>query len=72
VQVVNPGAGSGISNVVLLGMDPTLTQGLPELLDYAYDGTEANQGVCGNQRGLAKVRLELLEVPSRPNQIHGE
>jgi trimeric autotransporter adhesin len=47
VQVVNPGPGGGLSNVVLLGLDPTLRQGLPELLDYAYDGTEANQGVCG-------------------------
>lgn len=48
VQVVNPGPGGGTSNAVLFAVDPTLTHGLPELLDYGFDGTEANQGICGS------------------------
>src|SRR5579863_137669 len=38
-------------------------------LDVSY---EVARNLGFDQRGLAKVRLELLEVPSRPNQIHGE
>lgn len=48
VQVVNPGPGGGASNAILFAVDPTLTHGLPELLDYGFDGTEANQGICGS------------------------
>jgi hypothetical protein len=38
-------------------------------LDVSY---EVARNLGFDQRGLAKVRLELLEVPSRPNQVHGE
>lgn len=38
-------------------------------LDVSY---EVARNLGFDQHGLAKVRLELLEVPSRPNQIHGE
>jgi trimeric autotransporter adhesin len=47
VQVVNPPPGGGASNVLTYAVDPSLTHGLPVLLDYGYDGSEANQGVCG-------------------------
>lgn len=47
VRVVNPGPGGGASNVLILPVNPTLTHGLPVLLDYGYDGSEANQGLCG-------------------------
>lgn len=48
VQIVNPGPGGGASNVLTYAVDPTLTHGLPVLLDYAFDGSEANQGICGS------------------------
>jgi hypothetical protein len=48
VQVVNPSPGGGVSNILTFAVDPTLTHGLPELLDYAFDGSEANQGICGD------------------------
>lgn len=38
-------------------------------LDVSY---EVARNLGFDQRGLARVRLELLEVPSRPTQIHGE
>jgi hypothetical protein len=38
-------------------------------LDVSY---EVARNLGFDQRGLAKVQLALLEVPSRPNQIHGE
>ena len=47
VQVVNPAPGGGTSNALTLAIDPTLTHGLPVLLDYGWDGSEANQGICG-------------------------
>lgn len=38
-------------------------------LDVSY---EVARDLGFDQHGLAKVQLELLEVPSRPNPIHGE
>ena len=48
VQVMNPSPGGGASNILTFAVDPTLTHGLPELLDYGFDGSEANQGICGD------------------------
>jgi hypothetical protein len=47
VTVVNPGPGGGTSNALILPVNPTTTHGLPVLLDYGWDGSEANQGLCG-------------------------
>ncbi len=47
VQVMNPSPGGGTSNVLIYTVDPSLTAGLPELLDYGYDGSVANSGICG-------------------------
>jgi hypothetical protein len=48
MQVVNPAPGGGSSNVITFAVNPTLTAGLPELLDVGYLGAEANQGICGS------------------------
>jgi len=47
VTVLNPGPGGGTSNVLAYDVTPTLTAGLPVLLDVGVNGAEANQGVCG-------------------------
>lgn len=47
VQVENPGPGGGISGIQTFAVDPTDVAGLPDLVDYAYNGTEANNGICG-------------------------
>jgi hypothetical protein len=47
ITVVNPGPGGGTSNALILPVNPTTTHGLPLLLDYGWDGSEANQGLCG-------------------------
>ena len=47
IQVKNPTPGGGISNPLPFMVDPSLTAGLPMLLDYGYDGSVANSGVCG-------------------------
>jgi WD40-like Beta Propeller Repeat len=47
LQVMNPPPGGGTSNILTFTVDPSLTAGLPELLDYGYDGSVANSGVCG-------------------------
>jgi hypothetical protein len=47
VQVSSPAPGGGASNSVPFAVNPTLSEGLPLLLDYAFDGTVSNSGVCG-------------------------
>ena len=47
IQVMNPSPGGGTSNVLPFTIDPSLAAGLPVLLDYGYDGSVANSGVCG-------------------------
>jgi hypothetical protein len=47
VQVLNPGPGGGLSNILTFAVNPTATIGLPVLLDLAPDGSLANNGVCG-------------------------
>jgi len=47
VQMMNPGPGGGISNILTLSVNPTTTVGLPIILDLAPNGMLANNGVCG-------------------------
>jgi hypothetical protein len=47
IQVLNPAPGGGPSNILTFSVDPTLTLGLPVLLDLAPDGSLANNGICG-------------------------
>lgn len=47
VQVENPGPGGGTSSIQTFAIDPTDLAGLPDLVDYAYNGAEANNGICG-------------------------
>lgn len=47
VQVENPGPGGGSSNVLTFAINPTDSAGLPDLVDYGYDGTQADNGICG-------------------------
>jgi trimeric autotransporter adhesin len=47
VQVENPGPGGGASNILTFAVDPTDLAGLPDLVDYAYNGAQANNGLCG-------------------------
>lgn len=48
VQVVNPSPGGGVSNTAAFSVNPSLTAGLPVLVDTGVNGAEANQGVCGD------------------------
>jgi hypothetical protein len=48
VQVENPGPGGGVSSVQTFAINPTDSAGLPDLVDYAYNGAQANDGICGS------------------------
>lgn len=61
VRVVNPSPGGGTSNVLAFAVNPTLTVGLPMLLDVGLNGAEANQGVCG--AALAAGNLNCAAGP---------
>ncbi|MDE3110001.1 MAG: PD40 domain-containing protein, partial [Acidobacteriota bacterium] len=47
VQVENPAPGGGTSSAQVFAINPTEGAGLPELVDYGFDGTQANNGICG-------------------------
>ena len=57
IRVVNPGPGGGSSNVLAFAVNPTLTAGLPVLVDVGYEGAEANQGVCGQNCAVGPPTL---------------
>jgi WD40-like Beta Propeller Repeat len=57
LQVVNPGPGGGTSNVVTFAVNPTLTAGLPELINVGYNGAEANAGICGSNCAVGPPTL---------------
>ncbi len=57
VRVVNPGPGGGSSNIVAFAVNPTLTAGLPVLIDVGYLGAQANQGVCGQNCAVGPPTL---------------
>jgi hypothetical protein len=48
VQVVNPAPGGGTSNTQTFAVNPTDTAGLPEIVDIAPSGAQANNGICGS------------------------
>ena len=47
VQVFNSTPGGGTSNIAVFAVNPTLTNGLPIILDLAPDGSQAINGICG-------------------------
>ena len=53
VEVENPAPGGGVSNVLPLPINPTDIEGLPDLVDWGYDGTQANNGICGTLAACA-------------------
>jgi WD40-like Beta Propeller Repeat len=57
VQIINPSPGGGISNIVAFSVNPTLTAGLPVLVDTGVNGAEANQGVCGQSCSTGPLTL---------------
>lgn len=67
VQVTNPGPGGGTSNALVFAVDPTTTTGLPLLVDYAFDGTQANAGICGGPANCASGALGLTLATAGPS-----
>lgn len=67
VQVVTPAPGGGTSNTLTFAVDPTITAGLPILVDYAFDGSQANNGVCGGLADCQTGALGLTLATSGPS-----
>jgi hypothetical protein len=67
IQVMNPAPGGGTSNAALFAVDPTKAAGLPVLVDYAFDGSEANTGICGGLINCQSGGLGLTLRTSGPS-----
>ena len=67
IQVSNPAPGGGTSNAIQFAVDPTTTAGLPVLVDYAFDGTQANAGICGGVINCSSGALGLTLGTSGPS-----
>ena len=57
LQVVNPSPGGGVSNILVFSVNPTLSAGLPFLVDTGVNGAEADQGVCGQSCSTGPLTL---------------
>ncbi len=66
IQVTNPAPGGGTSNTLTFAVDPTYALGLPVLVDYAFDGTQANVGICGGVSNCQNGALGLTAKNSGP------
>jgi len=70
LQVINPAPVGGTSFPMLpFAVDPgsVAPTGLPELLDYAPDGTQANNGICGGVANCQSGTLGLNLSTSGPS-----
>jgi hypothetical protein len=67
LQVVNPAPGGGTSNSTTFSINPTATVGLPVLVDYAFDGSQANSGICGGLSNCQNGSLGLTLATSGPS-----
>ena len=63
VQVSNPAPGGGISTPLVFAVTPSTVTGLPVLVDVGYDGSPANNGICGGLTNCSNGAQGLL--PSR-------
>jgi Divergent InlB B-repeat domain/WD40-like Beta Propeller Repeat len=62
VAVENPGPGGGTSNILTLAVNPSDAAGLPDLVDYGYDGSQANNGICGTISACSSGTLTFATV----------
>ena len=60
VQVVNPAPGGGTSTTVAFPVVPSTVAGLPVLVDIGYDGSPANNGICGGLTNCQNASLGLI------------
>ncbi len=60
VQVFNSAPGGGTSNIAVFSVNPTLTTGLPIILDLAPDGSQAINGICGTASMCANGTPDVM------------
>lgn len=60
IQVMNPAPDGGTSNALTFTINPSSTAGLPVLLDYAFDGSVSNSGICGTVAACSAGPSPLL------------
>ncbi len=71
VQVFNSAPGGGTSNIVVFSVNPTLTTGLPIILDLAPDGSQAINGICGTASMCANGTPDVMTSGPSTN-MNGE
>jgi len=74
VQVVNPPSRSsppfdgGTSNTLTFPVTPTISAGLPMLVDIGLNGSQANDGICGGAASCQNGTLGLTLATSGPSE----
>ncbi|MGC2422703.1 MAG: malectin domain-containing carbohydrate-binding protein [Candidatus Acidiferrales bacterium] len=74
VQVVNPPSRSsppfdgGTSNTLTFAITPTISAGLPMLVDIAPNGSQADDGICGGAANCQNGSLGLTLATSGPSE----
>jgi len=64
VQVSNPAPGGGISTPLVFAVTPSTVAGLPVLVDLGFNGSPANNGICGGLANCSNASQGL--IPIRP------
>ena len=67
VQVFNSAPGGGTSNIAVFSVNPTLTTGLPIILDLAPDGSQAINGICGTASMCANGTPDVMTAGPSTN-----
>jgi hypothetical protein len=74
VQVVNPPSRSsppfdgGTSNTLTFAVTPTISAGLPMLVDVGPNGSQADDGICGGAASCQNGALGLTLATSGPSE----
>ncbi len=67
-SVLSPPFDGGTSNTLTFAVTPTISAGLPMLVDIAPDGSQADEGICGGAANCQNGTLGLTLATSGPSE----
>jgi Malectin domain/IPT/TIG domain/WD40-like Beta Propeller Repeat len=67
-SVLSPPFDGGTSNTLIFAVTPTISAGLPMLVDIAPDGSQADDGICGGAASCQNGSMGLTLATSGPSE----